>query len=90
MKNQGLGLEVPYLVGAEPHRYLPDFVVLIDDGQPDPLNLIIEIKGFRNENAKDKKRAMETYLDSRREPREQVWALGVRRVHRRVRDPIRL
>jgi len=61
VKNQGLGLEVPYLVGAEPHRYLPDFIVLIDDGRPDPLHLIIEIKGFRNENAKDKKSAIETY-----------------------------
>lgn len=63
VKNQGLGLEVPYLVGATPHLYLPDFVVQLDDGrtrdgQPDWLNLIVEIKGYRGENAKDKANTM--------------------------------
>ena len=61
VKNQGLVLEVPYLQGAEPHRYIPDFLLQIDDGQPDPLNLIVEIKGFRGEDAKDKANAMNAY-----------------------------
>lgn len=41
--------------------YIPDFIVQIDDGQPDLLNLIVEIKGFRGENAKGKKATMEVY-----------------------------
>ncbi len=62
-KNHNLGLEVPYRLGSETHRYLPDFIVQIDDGQgaDDPLNLIVEIKGFRGEDVKDKQATMETY-----------------------------
>jgi type III restriction enzyme len=41
--------------------YLPDFIVLVDDGHEDPLNLIVEIKGYRREDAKEKKATMETY-----------------------------
>ena len=63
VKNQGLGLEVPYRSGSIPRTYLPDFIVLVDDGrgEDDPLHLIIEIKGHRGEDAKDKKATMETY-----------------------------
>ena len=31
-KNQGLGLEVPYLLGSDHRRYLPDFLLKVDDG----------------------------------------------------------
>jgi len=61
VKNQGLGLEIPYLYGSTPRKYLPDFIVQIDDGQPDPLNLIVEIKGFRGEDAKEKALTMRNY-----------------------------
>ncbi len=61
VKNQNLGLEVPYLMGSTQRRYLPDFIVQIDDGQPDQLNLIVEIKGFRGEDAKDKANTMRAY-----------------------------
>jgi type III restriction enzyme len=61
VKNQGLGLEVPYLVGATSRRYLPDFIVQVNDGKADPLNLIVEIKGFRGENAKEKANTMRAY-----------------------------
>ncbi len=61
VKNQNLGLEVPYLIGSTTRKYLPDFIVQVDDGEPDPLNLIVEIKGFRGENAKDKANAMRAY-----------------------------
>ncbi|WP_435548126.1 BPTD_3080 family restriction endonuclease [Desulfobacterium sp. N47] len=61
VKNHNLGLEVPYRYGAEMRTYLPDFIVQIDDGQDDPLNLIVEIKGYRREDAKEKKATMETY-----------------------------
>jgi type III restriction enzyme len=61
VKNQNLGLEVPYLTGATPRRYIPDFIVQVDDGQPDPLNLIVEVKGYRGENAKEKANTMRSY-----------------------------
>jgi hypothetical protein len=37
VKNQNLGLEVPYLdgLGSEARRYLPDFIVQVDDGRGD-------------------------------------------------------
>ena len=59
VKNHNLGLEVPYLVRSTAHKYLPDFIVRIDDGQPDPLNLIVEIKGRRSETDKAKANALQ-------------------------------
>lgn len=61
VKNHNLGLEVPYRYGSETRTYLPDFIVLVDDGHEDPLHLIVEIKGYRREDAKIKKETMETY-----------------------------
>ena len=63
VKNHNLGLEVPYRYGSETRRYLPDFIVLVDDGHgvDAPLHLIVEIKGYRREDAKEKKATMETY-----------------------------
>jgi type III restriction enzyme len=61
VKNQNLGLEVPYLMGSTPRKYLPDFIVQIDDGKDDPLNLIVEIKGYRREDAKEKANTMRAY-----------------------------
>ena len=70
VKNHNLGLEVPYRYGSETRTYIPDFIVLVDDGkgEDDLLHLIVEIKGYRGEDAKDKKSAMETY-----------WVPGVNR-----------
>ncbi|MCK0507756.1 BPTD_3080 family restriction endonuclease [Aromatoleum anaerobium] len=67
VKNHNLGLEVPYRYGSETRKYLPDFVVLVDDGSgesgqmSDPLHLVVEIKGYRREDAKEKKATMDTY-----------------------------
>ncbi|MBI2796659.1 MAG: DEAD/DEAH box helicase family protein [Gemmatimonadetes bacterium] len=63
VKNHNLGLEVPYRYGSEGRKYLPDFIVLVDDGHgpDDLLHLVVEIKGYRREDAKEKKSAMETY-----------------------------
>ena len=63
VKNQNLGLEVPYRMGSETRTYIPDFIVLVDDGHGDDdlLHLVVEIKGYRREDAKDKKTTMETY-----------------------------
>ncbi|CAM5320236.1 BPTD_3080 family restriction endonuclease [Eoetvoesiella caeni] len=63
VKNHNLGLEVPYRYGSHMRRYLPDFILLVDDGhgEDDPLHLIVEIKGYRREDAKEKKSTMDTY-----------------------------
>lgn len=61
VKNYNLGLEVPYRYGSETRTYLPDFIVLVDEGHEDLLHLIVEIKGYRREDAKEKKSTMETY-----------------------------
>ncbi len=63
VKNHNLGLEVPYRYGSEARRYLPDFIVLVDDGRGDDdlLRLVVEVKGYRREDAKDKKKTMDTY-----------------------------
>ena len=69
VKNHNLGLEVPYTYGSGMRTYIPDFIVQTDDGNEDLLNLIVEIKGFRGEDAKVKKSAMENY-----------WIPGVNRL----------
>jgi type III restriction enzyme len=63
VKNHNLGFEVPYRYGPETRKYRPDFIVQVDDGKgaEDPLNLIVEIKGYRGEDAKEKKSTMDTY-----------------------------
>ena len=63
VKNHNLGLEVPYRFGSETRKYRPDFIVLVDDGHGDDdlLHLVVEIKGCRREDAKEKKSTMETY-----------------------------
>ena len=62
VKNQGLGLEVPYKDGSHARIYIPDFIVQIDDGNghDNPLNLIVEVKGYRRENVKLKSETMNT------------------------------
>ncbi|MFO7579921.1 MAG: DEAD/DEAH box helicase family protein [Nitrosomonas halophila] len=72
VKNHNLGLEVPYRYASETRKYRPDFIVQVDDGQGEgnPLNLIVEIKGYRGEDAKEKKSTMDTY-----------WVPGVNNLH---------
>ena len=61
--NQGLGFTVPYQMAGEARTYVPDFIVRVDDGhgEQDPLNLVVEVKGYRREDAKAKKQTMENY-----------------------------
>ena len=63
VKNHNLGFEVPYRYGSQNRRYRPDFIIVIDDGQgaDNPLYLVVEIKGYRREDAKDKRNAMENH-----------------------------
>lgn len=62
VKNQALGFEVPWRDGATPRRYLPDFIVRIDDGHgpDDPLNLVVEIKGQKDISTQIKAETMRT------------------------------
>ncbi len=63
VKNHNLGFEVPYRFRNEMRMYRPDFIVVVDDGHglDDPLHLVVEIKGYRGEDAKEKKLTMDTY-----------------------------
>ena len=64
VKNHSLFLDfVPYRYGSESRKYRPDYIVLVDDGrgEADPLHLVVEIKGYRREDAKEKKATMDTY-----------------------------
>nr|WP_197996720.1 hypothetical protein [Gimesia chilikensis] len=62
VKNHNLGLEVPYQYGSTMRKYRPDCIVLVDDGHGEDnlLHLVVEIKGYRKEDAKEKKATMET------------------------------
>jgi type III restriction enzyme len=69
VKNQGLQFEVPYRDGSNPKKYLPDFIVQVDDGPladgertkgiEDPLNIVIETKGYRGLDAQLKAETMQ-------------------------------
>ena len=63
VKNMGMGFDIPYNSGSHQRRYVPDFIVRIDDGKrpDDPLNLILEVKGYRHEDVKDKSGTMRTH-----------------------------
>ncbi len=90
VKNHNLGLEVPYRFGSDSRTYLPDFIVLVDDGHDNPLHLVVEIKGYRREDAKEKKSHHGDLLGARREQPRSVWPLGLRRVHRGFPDRVRI
>lgn len=51
VKNHGLGFEVRYAHKGQERKYRPDFIVKLDVGEPEPLNLLVEIKGVANEVA---------------------------------------
>ena len=68
VKNHNLGFDVPYRHGSETRRYIPDFIVNIapesaegEEANREPFHLVVEIKGYRGEDAKEKKSTMETY-----------------------------
>jgi type III restriction enzyme len=55
VKNHSLFFEVPYEYGGNTYRYRPDFIVRLGDGETEPLNLVVEVKGQRD--AKDAAKA---------------------------------
>lgn len=48
VKNHSLLFEVPYEYGGDTFRYRPDFIVRLGNGESDPLNLVVEVKGQRD------------------------------------------
>jgi type III restriction enzyme len=60
VKNHKLGFEVPYVLGGDDRRYRPDFILRVEDGHgpEDLLNLVVEIKGERGEEAAVKAETM--------------------------------
>ena len=61
VKNQGMQFEVPYRDGTQHRRYWPDYLLRVDDGRDDSLNLIVEIKGYRNNDAQLKADTMRKF-----------------------------
>jgi len=61
VKNHGLGFEVPYLFMGAERIYRPDFIVHWDDGRPDPLQLVVEIKGRRTAEDEAKADTLSSY-----------------------------
>jgi len=57
VKNQGLGLAIPYTLNNEERNYYPDYIVRIKDSGDDYLNLILEVTG---EKKKDKEAKVAT------------------------------
>ena len=58
VKNHAVHFEIPYVIGGAEHRYRPDYVVRLEDGGGSggmgPLNLVVEIKGRKDEAARAK------------------------------------
>ncbi|WP_414654917.1 BPTD_3080 family restriction endonuclease [Iamia sp.] len=58
VKNQNLGLDIPYRTNGRSHRYWPDFVVCVADprstGPDDLLHVLVEVSGQRDEAKVDK------------------------------------
>ncbi len=47
VKNQGLGFTIPYILDGKERNYVPDFIVKINLGKNELLNLIVEVTGER-------------------------------------------
>jgi type III restriction enzyme len=54
VKNERLGLAIPYVHDGRGASYLPDFIVKLDDGQGEPLNLIVEVSGMPKKEKRTK------------------------------------
>jgi type III restriction enzyme len=64
VKNHNLGFEVPYRYGSEMRRYRPPRLHRAGRRRPrrgGPAEPHVEIKGYRGEDAKEKKTTMDTY-----------------------------
>ena len=62
VKNHNINFEVPYADQGVMKPYRPDYIVRVDDGRgaDDPLNLVVEIKGQRDDSDAAKADTMES------------------------------
>lgn len=60
VKNQNLGFVIPYPSNGVERHYYPDYIVRINDGKQDNLNLIIEVTGEKKKEKADKVAAAKT------------------------------
>ncbi len=58
VKNEGLGFTVPYTSAGRDRSYYPDFIVRLNDGGEEPLNLIVEITGMARRDKEAKRATM--------------------------------
>jgi len=49
VKNHSLNFEVPYDYKGSTRKYRPDYIIRVKNGGGEPLNLVVEIKGARDE-----------------------------------------
>lgn len=49
VKNDHVGFSIPYTLNGEQENYRPDYIIRVNDGPEDPLNLILEVTGARDE-----------------------------------------
>jgi type III restriction enzyme len=56
VKNHNLGFTIPYTLNGEEKRYVPDYIVCLDDGHgpDDLLNLLVEVTGERKKDKEAK------------------------------------
>jgi type III restriction enzyme len=73
-------------MGSTPRKYISDSIVHVDEGHPDPPNLIVEIKGCRGDDPEEKANTMRGYWELGVNNLERYGRWGLRRVHRRLRD----
>ena len=59
MKNERTNFTVPYKDGNVTRYYYPDLIVRVDDGNEDPLNVIVEVKGIKKTQTLLKKQTVE-------------------------------
>jgi type III restriction enzyme len=50
VKNHSLNFEVPYDYKGDTRKYRPDYIVRVANGDGEPLNLVVEIKGARDDS----------------------------------------
>ena len=82
-KNPGI-LRIPYTHEGVQGHYLPDFVVQLRDGRPDPLNLLIEVTGERKKDKVVKVETASTYWVPAVSNLGRVRAVGIHGDHRPV------
>jgi len=58
VKNEGLGFTIPYTTTGRERNYYPDFIVRLNDGGEEPLNLILEITGMARKDKEAKRATM--------------------------------